>query len=76
LIDDLNVCEDESYLPTSEGAELKQRGWHVLKIMNGYLRYLRDCKTGSSLDLHEAPVPYGDSDDELETWLANLDFPS
>src|SRR5438132_9365100 len=69
LIDDLNVCEDEAYLPLTEIANLKHRGWHVLKLINGYLRFLRDRKAGSSLALHEQPVPYGDTDEELEAWL-------
>ena len=72
LIDDLNVCEDEKYLPSSEVAQLKQRGWHVLKLLNGYLRWLRECKTGQTLALHESPTPYGDSDADLEAWLASL----
>jgi four helix bundle protein len=72
LIDDLNVCQDEMYLPSPEIAELKQQGWQVLKLINGYLRYLRDKKTAESLALHETPVPYGDQDDDLELWLASL----
>jgi four helix bundle protein len=72
LIDDLNVCEDEAYLPSPEVAQLKQPSWHVLKLLNGYLRWLRDCKTGQTLALHEIPIPYGDSDPELESWLASL----
>jgi hypothetical protein len=41
--------------------------------MNGYLRYLRDKKTADSPALHDIPdSSYGDSDDELELWLANL----
>src|SRR5947207_9695870 len=44
LLDDLNVCEDEGYVQKPEVAERKQAGWHVLKVMNGYLRYLRDRK--------------------------------
>jgi four helix bundle protein len=80
LQDDLNTCLDEQYLPVSEVKELKARGWHVLKVMNGYLRWLRNCKTGSSLELHESPALYGadcqgaGNDDELESWLAAL-FP-
>src|SRR5437867_1509630 len=70
LIDDLNVCEDEVYFSSKEVAELKQQAWHVLKLINGYLRYLRDRRTGSSLALHEAAPPYGDTDEELEQWLA------
>ena len=72
LIDDLNVCEDEDYLPAAEVAPLKQSGWHVLKLLNGYLRWLRDRKTGQALALHEIPTPYGDSDANLEAWLASL----
>ena len=74
LIDDLNSCEDEAYLPVVEIAAFRQQGWHVLRLINGYLRYLRDCKNGESLAVHEIPTPYGDSDPELEQWLANLDF--
>src|SRR6266516_2467852 len=29
LIDDLNVCEDEKYLPSPEIANLEQHGWRV-----------------------------------------------
>src|SRR2546428_12045847 len=49
LLDDLNVCDDEKYLPPTNVAEVKQQGWRVLKLINGYLRYLRDSKTGSTL---------------------------
>ena len=72
LIDDLNVCEDEKYLTSSEIAQLKQQGWHVLKLLNGFLRWLRECKTGQTLALHEPPTPYGDCDADLEAWLASL----
>jgi four helix bundle protein len=72
LIDDLNVCEDEKYLPSSEVAQVKQEGWHVLRLLNGYLRWLRDCKTNQTTALHEPVTPYGDSDPELEFWLSSL----
>jgi four helix bundle protein len=32
LLDDLNVCEDESYLPPTEIAPLKQPGWRVRDV--------------------------------------------
>jgi hypothetical protein len=51
---------------------IKQQGWHVLKLLNGYLRWLRKCKTGQAPALRENPIPYGDSDADLEAWLASL----
>jgi len=44
LVDDLNVCLDEGYLSTEQVEELKQRGWRVLNLINGYGRYLRNRK--------------------------------
>ena len=74
LIDDLNVCLDESYLSEQEVSDLKTTAWHVLRLTNGYLRYLRDRKFGSSLLLHEIPPSYnaGAIDDESMDWLEEL----
>ena len=44
LVDDLNVCEDERYILADEVAQYKEQGWNVLKLLNGYLRWLRDKK--------------------------------
>src|SRR2546427_4175116 len=44
LIDDLNVCEDEQYLHEKEIASLKQEGWRVRQLIDGYIRYLRQQK--------------------------------
>ena len=44
LVDDLHVCDDEKYLQNDEVAELKEKAWRVLGLINGYLRYLRDRK--------------------------------
>ena len=41
LIDDLNVCEDENYLPEAEVVELRQMAWQIHRVTTGYLRYLR-----------------------------------
>jgi four helix bundle protein len=41
LIDQLNVCEDESYLKAEQAAALKSHAWAVHNILNGYIRYLR-----------------------------------
>jgi len=72
LIDDLNVCFDENYLPPAQMENLKTRAWHVLKLTNGYLRYLRDRKFGVSLEIHETPTPYGDESEESLDWLEKL----
>src|ERR1700736_1234313 len=49
LLDDLNICEDESYLPLGEIAGLKEQRWRVHKLLNGYMRWLRDQKQGAAL---------------------------
>jgi four helix bundle protein len=41
LTDDLNVCVDEQYLPSDKIAALKQEGWRVRQLIDGYIRYLR-----------------------------------
>ena len=48
LIDDLNVCEDEQYLPEKEIASLKQEGWRVRQLIDGYIRYLRQQKNSAA----------------------------
>ncbi|HXC34875.1 MAG TPA: four helix bundle protein [Candidatus Acidoferrales bacterium] len=64
LLDDLNVCEDESYLPNDQISRLKQEGWRVQKLLNGYMRWLRAKRQGASLELRE--TSHDDfTDDEL-----------
>src|SRR5437763_10069475 len=41
LMDDLNACEDESYLELQRIEELRQHAWCVHKLINGYIRFLR-----------------------------------
>jgi hypothetical protein len=41
LIDDLNICLDESYLSSDEVTALKKQARSVLILLNGYLRHLR-----------------------------------
>lgn len=72
LIDDLNVAQDEKYLPPSEISQLKERGWHAIRVLNGYLRWLRQRKTDQTLMLREIAPLYGDTDEDLESWLASL----
>ena len=72
LLDDLNVCHDENYLPISEVNSLKDQGWHVLKLINGYLRYLRDRKIGSSLTLRDSAEPHSSELAELDALFEEL----
>jgi len=57
LIDDLNACEDEQYLPEKEIASLKQEGWRVRQLIDGYIRYLRQQKNseGDAPSVQETP---------------------
>jgi four helix bundle protein len=63
LIDDSNLCFDESYLPPAEIEQLKQLGWRVHNVINGYGRYLRQRKAAGNSTLRETPPAYGASDD-------------
>jgi four helix bundle protein len=58
LIDDLNVCIDEDYLPGTKVDELKAQGWRVHNVINGYGRYLRQKRSGAEMRLQETPTPY------------------
>jgi four helix bundle protein len=69
LIDDLNVCEDESYLASDEINSLKQQAWPVHQILAGYMRWLRGRKQGAALALHEDSPAYGWTDDVLDELL-------
>ena len=54
LVDDLNVCEDKNYLPVSDLKILKESAQEVQRLINGYIRYLRDKKSGASLLIRES----------------------
>jgi len=65
LIDDLNVCEDEQYLLGEEIASLKEDGWRVRQLIDGYVRYLRQqiiASSGSSVR-EDSPLCDEDVDD-------------
>jgi four helix bundle protein len=64
LVDDLNVCSDEKYLSQSEVETLKQSGWRAVALINGYIRYLREKKSGAGLALKETSASCA-SDDEF-----------
>ena len=64
LLDDLNVCEDEQYLATAEIEKLKQAGWRVHKLINGYIRFLRGRTGEISSRVQESSSEYDLTEDE------------
>jgi four helix bundle protein len=44
LIDDLNVCIDEEYFSLDYLEELKEEGYRINKMLNGYIAYLKRKK--------------------------------
>lgn len=64
LMDDLNVCEDEQYLPAEQIASFKENGWRVRQLIDGYVRYLRKQKTGDSKLIREDPRLYDEDIDD------------
>jgi four helix bundle protein len=44
LIDDLNTCIDEGYFPRDYLEELKEEGYRINKMINGYIAYLKRRK--------------------------------
>ena len=66
LIDDLNVCTDEHYLPDGEVAALKEEGWRVRQLIDGYVRYLRDQKNSMGTASVRETSPTCDDIEELE----------
>jgi four helix bundle protein len=67
LMDDLNVCEDENYLSTDALMTLKDQAKEVQRLINGYIRYLRDRKSGGALVVRELPDDYS-----LDDWVEGL----
>jgi four helix bundle protein len=66
LVDDLNVCLDENYLPSHEVATFKEQAREVLILINAYLRYLRsrsstiresDGPESAAIDDIDEPLP-------------------
>lgn len=64
LLDDLNICADESYLPAAEIASLKEQGWRVHRVLNGYMRWLRERRQGGVLTSREDSPVYDGTDPE------------
>ena len=69
LLDDLNVCDDEQYLSAPDVAKLKEDGWRVHRLLNGYIRYLRSRKSEEPSSLREVARDADTVGDKLETLL-------
>ena len=65
LLDDLNTCDDEQYLANDEVVMLKEQGWRLRKLIDGYIRYLRQQINSSGTRAREDAEPYlgNDTDD-------------
>src|SRR6266403_2091853 len=62
LIDDLNVCEDEQYLPLDKVTSPKREGWRVRQLIDGYIRYLRAQKESGESRAREESPEYGEGE--------------
>src|SRR5881396_1663529 len=76
LLDDLNVCQDEMYLPIQEIESFRQEGWRVHKLINGYIRFLRRRVSGDSPRVPEATADDPVGDNELEDLFPDRFNPS
>jgi four helix bundle protein len=68
LLDDLNICEDEDYLPLADISLLQEQAWRVHKVLNGYIRFLRSRKPEGSSRVAENVLEYpldDESDDRF-----------
>jgi four helix bundle protein len=73
LIDDLNTCEDEQYLPVKGVTSLKQEGWRLRQLIDGYIRYLREQKNSEPSSSVRATSPlYGDVADLEDDSLISI----
>jgi four helix bundle protein len=55
LIDDLNACEDESYIQIDQIGSLRQQGWRVRQLLDGYIGYLRKQKAAGLKVQEQSP---------------------
>ena len=64
LIDDLNTCEDEQYALDQDVNALKEQGWRVRQLLDGYIRYLRQQMNSGRPRVKEGEVRYGNDADD------------
>jgi four helix bundle protein len=63
LIDDLNICGDEQYLAGDQIDSLKEQGWRLRRLIDGYIRYLRGQNNSGKSFVKEEPLECGEGDD-------------
>jgi len=63
LVDDLNHCSDQNYIPEEEIASLKDQASRISQLIGGYIRFLRKCKAGENLSLRDESNNYATSED-------------
>jgi len=73
LKEDLNVCADEDYLPAVDMAPLKEHGWRVRQLIDGYVRYLRSQKAADSVRESSPHYEGSDADDSTNLDLTNYE---
>jgi four helix bundle protein len=66
LLDDLNVCQDEGYLPPNDLSILKEQGWRAHKVLNGYVRFLRKRAPGGSSRIAESVLEFSVAEEESD----------
>ena len=64
LVDDLNICEDQRYLVGKQIIALKEQGWRVRQLIDGYIRYLRQHTTPATPRVKENDFSYVDDPDD------------
>jgi hypothetical protein len=76
LLDDLNICTDENYLPAEQIEKLKSEGWRVHKHVNGYIRFLRGRTIETDSRVQESPSDNELNDDEVNDLFSGRFNPS
>jgi len=49
LLDHLTVCLDENYINQEHYIQLKNEIFHCIKVLNGYISYLKKAKEGNTM---------------------------
>lgn len=63
LLDDLNVCRDEEYVADRQITTLKDQGWRVRQLLDGYIRYLRQQTSSAASRVKDEEWNDEDADD-------------